>query len=368
MTKILRCAVIGVGSMGNNHARILSDMPNIDLVAVVDSDEERAKHIARRYHTKAYTNPQELFEQEQLDVVNICVPTVKHYEIALQATRHKINFLVEKPIAMSIEQGREIIDAVEQAGVMMTVGHVERFNPAVIELHRRVKAGELGQVFQIEAHRASPFPAHVLDVGVVTDLAVHDLDVMRYITQSEVERVYAETGQRVHATHEDQLIGMLYFKDNIIGKLTVNWLTPTKIRQLSVLGERGMFMVNYLTQELTFYENGATESSDWLGVLQGIKPGRMIGYVVPRKEPLLAELEAFVTSIRNGTPPVVSGQDGITALTLAEAVVKAGKQHKVITSFWFFGLYDFRSTQSSISKRGRPRSGSFGNISAGGEV
>ncbi|MDM8527504.1 Gfo/Idh/MocA family oxidoreductase [Anaerolineales bacterium HSG24] len=330
MDTILKYAVIGVGSMGNNHARILSDMPGIDLVAVVDTDGQRARQIARRYNTRAYTSTDALFEKEKLDIVNICVPTIKHHEIALQIARHGINFLIEKPIAMSIEQGQEIITVAEEAGVTMTVGHVERFNPAVIELHKRVEAGELGQVFQIEAHRASPFPAHVLDVGVVTDLAVHDLDVMRYITQSEVQRLYAETGQRIHATHEDQLIGILRFEAGMVGKLTVNWLTPTKIRKLSVLGERGMFVVNYLTQELTFYENGATESSDWLGVLQGIKPGRMIGYVINRQEPLRAELKSFIQAIRQGHSPVVTGYDGIQALALAESVIQAGQSHQTV--------------------------------------
>ncbi|MDM8532340.1 Gfo/Idh/MocA family oxidoreductase [Anaerolineales bacterium HSG25] len=331
MNNILKYAVIGVGSMGNNHARILSDMPGVDLVAVVDANGQRAKQIARRYNTRAYTTSEALFEQEKLDIVNICVPTVKHHKIALQAAGHGVNFLVEKPIAISIEQGQEIVNAAKEANIIMTVGHVERFNPAVIELHKRVEAGELGQVFQIQAHRASPFPAHVLDVGVVTDLAVHDLDVMRYITQSEVQRVYAETAQRIHTSHEDQLIGILRFEAGMIGKLTVNWLTPTKIRQLSVLGERGKFIVNYLTQELTFYENGATESSDWLGVLQGIKPGRMIGYVIHRQEPLRAELESFIQAVRDGTTPVVTGHDGIQALALAEAVIQAGQSHQTVT-------------------------------------
>jgi len=333
MNEVIRIAVIGVGSMGNNHARILSDMPGVELVAIVDMDEARAKLLARRYHTQAYTNPRDLFAHEQLYAVSVCVPTAHHHEVALQAIEHKVNVLVEKPIAISIAHGHEMILAAKQADVIFSVGHVERFNPAVIDLRQRIARGELGQIFQIEAHRASPFPMHVKDVGVVVDLAVHDLDVMRYITESEVQRVYAEVGHRVHATHEDQLLGILRFTNGVIGKITVNWLTPSKIRDLTVIGERGMFVVNYITQDLTFYENAATQSTDWatLGILRGVNEGSMTRYFVPKKEPLRAELETFIEAVRNNSRPLVSGEDGVKALALAESLLQSGREHQSIS-------------------------------------
>ncbi len=332
MSDILRFAVIGVGGMGSNHARVLADMEKVKLVAVADLDSERAERIARRYNIPAYSDAQTLFEQEELDVVNICVPTVHHHATALQAIEQKLHVLVEKPIALSIEQGNEIVSAAYQAGVILTVGHVERFNPAVVELRQRVARRELGHIFQVDARRASPFPAHVRDVGVAIDLAVHDLDVMRYITGSEVKRVYAETAQRVHATHEDQLVSVLRFADGTIGKLMVNWLTPTKLRELTVVGERGMFVVNYLTQDLSFYENAAFESTSWeaIGVLRGVKEGPITRCVISKKEPLLAELEAFVEAIGNGSRPIVTGEDGVKALALAEQIIKAGLEHRII--------------------------------------
>ena len=137
----------------------------------------------------------------------------------------------------------------------LTVGHIERFNPAVVELQARLRAGELGRVFQVHARRVGPFPERVRDVGVVLDLAPHDIDVMRFLLDSEVARVQAETEQRINTEHEDMLAGVLRFANGVVGVLDINWLTPTKIRELSVLGERGMFVVDYLARELTFYEN-----------------------------------------------------------------------------------------------------------------
>lgn len=332
MTNPLRMAVIGVGRIGNNHARILADMDDVELVAVVDTNKDQVNRIGNRYRVHKYTTIDDLFGLEQLDAVCICVPTVNHYEVARRAISEKVHLLVEKPIALTIEQGREIITAAEEAGVTLTVGHVERFNPAVIALRQRIAKGELGRVFQVEAHRASPFPTHVLDVGVVIDLAVHDLDVMRYITGSEITRIFAEVRRQVHPSHEDQLIGLFRFADDTIGKVTVNWLTPTKVRELIVLGELGMFVVNYITQDLTFYENTAVESTDWdtMGVLRGVNEGPMIRYVVPKKEPLRAELEAFTQAIREGSPPIVSGMDGVQALAIAETLIKAGESHTAL--------------------------------------
>ena len=211
------------------------------------------------------------------------------------------------------------------------MGHIERFNPAVVALKAHLAAGELGRVFQIDARRQGPFPARIKDVGVVIDLAVHDLDVMRYVTGAEVLRVYAETERRIHSTREDLLTGLVRL-DDIVGTLTINWLTPTKIRELHVIGERGMFRVDYLTQDLYFFENATAQGAEWetLRVLRGVSEGRMIRHVVAKKEPLRAELEAFLSAVRGETPVAVTGEDGLKALELAQAVVKSGLEHRVI--------------------------------------
>jgi UDP-N-acetylglucosamine 3-dehydrogenase len=329
----IRVAVIGVGAMGRNHARVYAEMPGVNLVGVADVDAQIAGAIARRYGTNAYTDYLQLLDEQEPDAVAIAVPTVDHCDVALQVIRRQIHLLIEKPIAFTVDEGYRIITAANQAGVQLMVGHIERFNPAVIALKEHLARGELGRVFQIDAHRQGPFPARVKDVGVVIDLAVHDLDVMRYVSGSEVVRVYAETEHRIHSVREDLLAALVRLEDGTVGTLTINWLTPTKIRELYVTGECGMFRVDYLTQDLYFFENATADGSDWetLRMLRGVSEGRMIRYVVAKQEPLWAEQEAFLASVRGDAPVAVTGMDGLKVLELAQAVVTSGLEHRAVS-------------------------------------
>ena len=328
----VKVAVIGVGMMGRNHARVYAELPGVKLVGVADADAMVAEAVVRRCGGQAYTDHCQLLDEQQPDAVTIAVPTVDHLQVALDVIERGTHLLIEKPIAHTVEQGQQIIAAAEAAGVRLMVGHIERFNPAVIALKDRLAKGELGRVFQIDAFRLGPFPARIRDVGVVIDLAVHDLDVMRYVSNAEVVRVFAETERRIHSTHEDLLSGLIRLDDGTVGTLAINWLTPTKIRRLSVTGEQGMFQVDYLTQDLYFYENSTTHGSDWqtLKVLRGVSEGRMIRYLVAKKEPLLAELEAFRDAVRGEVPVAVTGSDGLKALGLAQAVVTSGLEQRVV--------------------------------------
>jgi UDP-N-acetylglucosamine 3-dehydrogenase len=263
--------------------------------------------------------------------VTIAVPTVDHLAVALEVIGRGQHLLIEKPIAFSAEEGRQIISAAAEAGVTLMIGHIERFNPAVTALKRRLLEGELGRPFQVDARRQGPFPARVKDVGVVIDLAVHDLDVMRYVTGREVVRVYAETERRIHSTREDLLSGLVRLQEGIVGTLNINWLTPTKIRELSVIGELGMFRVDYLTQDLYFFENAQAQAADWPYLtLRGVAEGRMIRHVVAKREPLLLEQKAFIKAVAGEAAVAVSGEDGLRALELAQAVVESGLQHRTI--------------------------------------
>jgi UDP-N-acetylglucosamine 3-dehydrogenase len=327
-----RVAVIGVGMMGRNHARVYADLPDVELVGVADASEQVAETVARKYRCASYTNYLALLDELAPDAVTIAVPTVEHLNVALEAIRRGIHVLIEKPISYSVEQGEDMIAAAKVAGVQLMVGHIERFNPAVVALKERLLAGELGRVFQIDARRQGPFPARVSDVGVVIDLAVHDVDVMRYITGSEVVRISAETENRIHTTNEDLLVGLLRLDDGTVGTLTINWLTPTKIRELYVTGERGMFRIDYLTQDLYFYENATTTTGDWeaLRVLRGVSEGRMIRHVVAKQEPLRSEQEMFLKAVRGEAPVAVTGEDGLMALALAQAIVTSGREHRFV--------------------------------------
>ena len=328
----IRTAVIGVGAMGRNHARVYSDLPGVDLVGVADLDGKSAAAVAEKFGAQAYADFEKMLDDLRPDAVSIAVPTVQHCRVAMTAIERGIHLLIEKPISFSIEEGQQLIAAAERCGAKLMIGHIERFNPAVIALKAHLAAGELGRVFQIDARRQGPFPVRVVDVGVVIDLAVHDLDIMRYITGAEVIRAYAETERRIHSTSEDLLTGLVRLSDGTLGTLTINWLTPTKIRELYVTGERGMFRVDYLTQDLYFYENATARDGDWdtLRVLRGVSEGRMIRHVVNKKEPLRAELEAFLAAVRGEIPVPITGNDGLTALMLAQNMVVSGLEHRTV--------------------------------------
>jgi UDP-N-acetylglucosamine 3-dehydrogenase len=328
---MIKAAVIGVGSMGKNHARIYDEMEDVGLVAVSDVNGELAEKVASRYKTKYYSNHKAMLAQEELDLVSIAVPTEFHHSVALDVIERGLHLILEKPIADMVTKAQDISRRAEDKGLKLMVGHVERFNPAVVELKRRLDEDQLGKIFQIHARRLGPFPHRVRDVGVVIDLATHDLDLMYYLTGAHVVRVYAETEQEIHTHHEDSLSGLLRFENGVVGVLDVNWLTPTKVRELYVTGEKGMFLVNYLTQDLYLYENEYVDSGwDRLGMLKGVGEGNMIKLRIRKREPLCIELESFVEAVvRDGEPPV-SGEDGTRALALAQAMVESGRGHKVI--------------------------------------
>lgn len=332
----MNVAVIGVGSMGKNHARVYSELAEANLVAVSDANVQTVEKVADQLGARAYTDYREMLKIEQPEAVSIAVPTAMHEEVAMAAMEMGAHVLVEKPIAATLDEGRRLIEHAHNLNRQLMIGHIVRFNPATQALKQKLDAGELGRIFQIICRRAGPFPARIRDVGVVIDLAPHDLDVMRFLTGLNPIRIFAETEQRIHTEHEDLLLGLLRFPDGVTGSLEINWLTPTKVREVLVLGERGMFRVDDLTQDLYFYENaqavGIANGGLWpaLQTLKGVSEGSMTRYALNRYEPLKAELQAFLSAIRTGSSVPVSGEDGLSALRLALALVESGQTHQVI--------------------------------------
>ena len=328
----LRVGVIGGGSMGFNHARVLAEMEDVELVGVADPDPVARDRVRRRLRVPTFGDHRDLLAATRPHAVTVAVPTTLHHRIAVDALEASCHVLVEKPIASTCDEGADLVVRAAARGLALSVGHVERFNPAVLELRRRLDEGKLGAVFQIHARRLGPFPSRVRDVGVIIDLATHDLDVMRFLLDSDVERVYAETAQRIHTGHEDLLSGLVRFVNGAIGVLDVNWLTPTKIRELSVTGERGMFVVNYLTQDLVFHHNDWAHRT-WTpgGGQPTVSEGDVIKIRLDRQEALAAELTAFAAAVRGEAPLVVTGWDGLEALRLAEAIRQSGREHRELT-------------------------------------
>jgi UDP-N-acetylglucosamine 3-dehydrogenase len=329
---LIKAAVIGVGAMGQHHARVYAELPGVELVGVSDVDRATAERVARLRNTRAYTGYRDMLAACRPDLVSVAVPTQAHYAPAAEALAAGCHVLVEKPIAATLEEGQALIDQAAATGRKLMVGHIVRFNPAMQALKAHLEAGELGQVFQVRCRRLGPFPTRVQDVGVVIDLATHDLDIMNYLIQSSIVRLYAETAQKIHTAHEDTLVGTLRFANGVIGSLDIDWLTPTKIRELTVTGERGMFVVDDLNQELYFYENEEASDEQWsnLILLHGVSAGRMIRYPIPRREPLRVEIEAFIDAVQNDGPVPVSASEGLMALRLAQALVHAGQRGQVM--------------------------------------
>jgi predicted dehydrogenase len=315
----LKIAVIGAGSMGMNHLRVLRDFDEeyVTVVGVADTYEPNLRNAVGRFHVPGYADYREMIERVSPDLVAVVVPTHLHFEVAAYLLDRGVHVLLEKPMASTIEQAVALIELAQRHGAKLAIGHVERFNPAIIEVKRHLVAGELGRIFHLHARRLGPFPPRIRDVGVTLDLATHDIDVMRYLADAEVEHVYAETRRHIHTSHEDMLLGVLRFTSQAIGLLDVNWLTPTKVRELSITGERGMYLVNYLTQDVYFYENDYTPT-DWdaLRSLAGVSEGTMTRLKVPKAEPLRLEYQDVINAVRADVQPTVTGEDGLAVLRI----------------------------------------------------
>ncbi len=329
----LNVAVVGAGSMGMNHLRVLKDFgeEQVRLVGVAEPQPAARSRASNRFQVRGFDDYRAMIAETKPDVVAIVVPTDLHFAVASHALDAGVSVLVEKPITATVEQAEQLIALARARGVRLAVGHVERFNPAVLELKRQLDSGNVGRIFYLHARRLGPFPPRIRDVGVILDLATHDLDVMRYLAGSEVRHVFAETQQRVHQTHEDLLLGLIRFGNAAIGMLDVNWLTPTKIRELTVTGERGMYLVNYLNQDLYFYENDYTATEwDALRSLTGVSEGTMTRLKVQKAEPLRLEWENVLAAVRGGTDVEVTGGGGLAALRLAHQLMQAAEKSEVI--------------------------------------
>ena len=331
----LRAGVVGLGMMGRNHVRVWDEVvAEAELVAVADPDPAALTRATTGRRARGFEDVERMFAEEELDLVSIVAPTSLHRAVTLAALRAGANVLVEKPIAATREEALEMIAAASAAGRMLTVGHIERFNPAIRELRRRLEAGELGRIFQISATRLGPFPARIRDVGVVVDLAPHDLDVMRYLVGSEPVRIYAETERRIHTEHEDLFNGTVKFANGVLGVLNINWVTPTKQRLLTVTGERGMYVADYISQDLVFYANPDAPET-WVNPeaapsVTTVTEGEMTRRPVRREEPLAVELREFALAVRDGGPSPVDPHDAMVALLLARKMVDSAQRGEVI--------------------------------------
>ncbi|MCI0581399.1 MAG: Gfo/Idh/MocA family oxidoreductase [Chloroflexi bacterium] len=326
----VRVGLAGLGSMGRNHLRVIASRSGARLAAVADPVAEALAAAVAQTGAAGFAEPLEMLAEAELDAIVIAAPTTAHRAIALDAIGRGIAVLVEKPLASTVDEAFEIVAASRATGVPVQVGHVERFNPAVRELGRLLHEERwLSSVYAIQSRRAGPFPARIRDVGVTVDLATHDVDICSWIAGERPVRVHAETAQRIHADHEDLLFGLLHFPSGVVAQLDVDWLTPAKRRQLVVIGEEGMFELDYLTQRLTFTRATDTTNPRLIGGYAPTFEGEVVELPVPTGEPLALELDAFLEVVRRGGRPEVDAEDGLWAVATARGLLESAQRREV---------------------------------------
>jgi UDP-N-acetylglucosamine 3-dehydrogenase len=332
--QILRGAVLGLGMIGRHHARILQSNPAIRFIGAVDPSGDQFGVVVDP--ALVFASLEELLAGADRsgppDFAVVAVPTEEHLGMVRALAAAGVHVLVEKPLAATADDAREIISVVRAAGLHGAVGHVERCNPALRALRARVQEGQLGDLFLVATERVGPFPDRVRDVGVVKDLATHDLDLVRWLGDAPIERVAAQTQHRMGREHEDAVLVTGRLENARAFNSVVDWLTPTKVRRTRVLGERGMLVADTLTADLYFYANAAT-AQGWAAAqaLRGVAEGDMTRYALERREPLAVELEEFCALIRGEeSAAVVTLEEGLETVAVAEAVLESAASGETV--------------------------------------
>lgn len=326
MTGVLRAGLIGLGAMGRNHARVLGLLDGVDLVAVMDP----APGVSGPSGVPVVPDVEQLLAFG-IDYAVVACPTGLHEEIGLRLAEAGVHTLIEKPLAPSIEAAQRLVDAFESRGLVGAVGHIERYNPALQSLRSRLEAGELGDIYQIVTRRQGPFPGRIADVGVVMDLATHDIDLTAWVTGRNYRNVAARTVSRSGRPHEDMVSAIAGLDDGVMANHLVNWLSPFKERSTVITGERGSFVADTLTADLTFYANGAG-STEWeaLRAFRGVAEGDMIRYAIPKREPLLVEHERFRDAVEGKESDIVTLKQGMRTVLVAAAVLRSARDGSTV--------------------------------------
>ncbi|MFD5894062.1 MULTISPECIES: Gfo/Idh/MocA family protein [unclassified Streptomyces] len=316
----LRAGLIGLGSMGRHHARVLAGLDGVTLVGVVDPLGDK-NGLAQGAPVLATV--EELLAIG-VDYAVIACPTALHEEVGLQLAEAGVGALIEKPLADTVDGARRLVEAFESRDLVAGVGHIERCNPALRSLRTRLEAGELGDVYQVVTRRQGPFPHRIADVGVVKDLATHDIDLTGWVTGQTYTSISAHTVSKSGRPHEDMVSAVGRLSDGTMVNHLVNWLSPLKERFTSVTGERGCFIADTLTADLTFYSNAAV-TTEWeaLRAFRGVAEGDMIRYAIPKREPLLVEHELFRDAVLGESHDICTLRQGLRTVEVAASLLES---------------------------------------------
>lgn len=317
MPSNLKVGLIGLGVMGRNHARVLNNLPGIDLVAAHDPGGDPTKAVKADILLESISQ----FVPKNLDYCVIAVPTVYHEEVALEVIDMGANLLVEKPVAHTVQSATNINDNLNNAHLVGAVGQIERYNPALMKARQLIEEGLLGNIYEVFTRRQGWHPTRIADVGVVKDLATHDIDLSAWITQRKYEKVFAFTGHHSGKEHEDIVSITAMLSGGVVTNHIIDWLSPNKIRETRILGEKGCLIADTLNVKLAFYPNALYHEDDFCGVVDG----DITYYKLDKKEPLISEHEAFREYVLGRSQDVATVKSGIEVLKVAEAILKSAK-------------------------------------------
>lgn len=325
----LRAGLIGLGMMGRHHGRVLGGLEGVDLVAVADASGEDQHGVATG---RPLVKTIEELIAVGLDYCMVAVPTRYHEEVGLALAEAGVHAMIEKPLAQDTPAAQRLAAAFEARGLVGAVGHIERYNPALQHARHRLEQGELGQVFQVVTRRQGPFPARIADVGVVKDLATHDIDLTAWVIGAPYAAVSARTAFRSGRAHEDLVAITGTLSDGTVTNHLVNWLSPYKERVTIITGERGAFLADTLTADLTFHANGSVATT-WTDVarFRGVSEGDMVRYAISKPEPLQLEHQAFRDAVLGKESDIVTMSQGLATVRVAEAAIESANTGTTIT-------------------------------------
>lgn len=324
----LRVGLLGVGQMGRHHARVLRELPGVELVGIADPGGD-PHGVAGSLEVLPDIDA---LIAAGIDMAVVAVPTAFHEAAALKLADAGVHTLVEKPIAHSVEAGRRMVDAFAAKNLVGAVGHIERFNPALQELRRRIEAGDLGEVYQIATRRQGPFPSRIADVGVAKDLGSHDVDLTAWVAQSPHKTIFAQTMLKSGRAHEDMILASGRLENGVIVNHVVNWLSPMKERITIVTGERGAYVADTNSSDLTFYANGTIPTEwEYMSAFRGVSEGDVTRFAIAKREPLRVEHEAFRDAVLGLRTDVVTMEEGLRTLAVVEGIIESAATGAAIT-------------------------------------
>ncbi|MBN1645259.1 Gfo/Idh/MocA family oxidoreductase [Candidatus Woesearchaeota archaeon] len=327
---MIKLGIIGIGAMGSHHLRISSTMPGITEIVISESNPEKLNFAKEKYNVKGYSNHIEMLEKEKPDAVIAAVPTKYHKDVVLKCLEHNTHVMVEKPITETIEDADEMVNLAKQKNKILTVGHVERFNPTVTKLKELIKNNQIGKPYLVKTSRIGPFPKRLYGSpgGVLIDLAVHDIDVIEYLI-GDIKEVYSklivEEKQEIYAKI------LLDIENKVKGSCEISWISPKRLREIEIYGTKGMLKCSYDQQRIDFYEN-ADFSEEKENIFQGgyVSVGKVTSFPVIKDEPLRLEIQNFVNSVLGKEEVLIKPEQARKVLRIALAILDSGEKNRTI--------------------------------------